>query len=321
DAINVKVLKFDREKERVSLGLKQTAPDPWLSVAEKYPAKAKVSGKVVSLTDYGAFVELEEGVEGLIHVSEMSWTKRIKHPNKILSIGDEVEIIVLAMDTENRRISLGLKQVEPNPWDAIGEKIPVGTVIEGQVKNITDFGIFVGVDEGIDGLVHISDLSWTKRIKHPSELYKKGDLVKAVVLNIDTENERFSLGVKQLTQDPWQVIPEQYAPGTIIRGKVTSVTEFGIFLEVEEGVEGLIHVSEISKEKVESPKDFASVGDELEAVVLHVDTQEHKIALSIKHMSERKEKAEVEEYMGAQKKATSSLGDLLKGAFDTSSKD
>lgn len=318
DTINVKVLKFDREKERVSLGLKQTAPDPWLSVADKYPAGAKVSGKVVSLTDYGAFVELEEGVEGLIHVSEMSWTKRIKHPNKILSIGDEVEIVVLAMDTENRRISLGLKQVEPNPWDEIGEKIPVGTVIEGQVKNITDFGIFVGVDEGIDGLVHISDLSWTKRIKHPSELYKKGDLVKAVVLNIDTENERFSLGVKQLTQDPWQVIPEQYAPGTIIRGKVTSVTEFGIFLEVEEGVEGLIHVSEISKEKVESPKDFASVGDELEAVVLHVDTQEHKIALSIKHMSERKEKAEVEEYMGAQKKATSSLGDLLKGAFDSS---
>ncbi len=318
DTINVKVLKFDREKERVSLGLKQTAPDPWLSVADKYPAGGKVSGKVVSLTDYGAFVELEEGVEGLIHVSEMSWTKRIKHPNKLLSIGDEVEIVVLAMDTENRRISLGLKQVEPNPWDQIGEKIPVGTVIEGQVKNITDFGIFVGVDEGIDGLVHISDLSWTKRIKHPSELYKKGDLVKAVVLNIDTENERFSLGVKQLTQDPWQVIPEQYAPGTIIRGKVTSVTEFGIFLEVEEGVEGLIHVSEISKEKVESPKDFASVGDELEAVVLHVDTQEHKIALSIKHMSERKEKAEVEEYMGAQKKATSSLGDLLKGAFDSS---
>ncbi|MFO7832185.1 MAG: 30S ribosomal protein S1 [Desulfuromonadaceae bacterium] len=321
DTINVKVLKFDREKERVSLGLKQTAPDPWLSVADKYPAGGKVSGKVVSLTDYGAFVELEEGVEGLIHVSEMSWTKRIKHPNKILSIGDEVEIVVLAMDTDNRRISLGLKQVEPNPWDEIGEKIPVGTVIEGQVKNITDFGIFVGVDEGIDGLVHISDLSWTKRIKHPSELYKKGDLVKAVVLNIDTENERFSLGVKQLTQDPWQVIPEQYAPGTIIRGKVTSVTEFGIFLEVEEGVEGLIHVSEISKEKVESPKDFASVGDELEAVVLHVDTQEHKIALSIKHMSERKEKAEVDEYMGAQKKATSSLGDLLKGAFDTTDND
>lgn len=321
DTINVKVLKFDRDKERVSLGLKQTSPDPWLSVAEKYPSGAKVSGKVVSLTDYGAFVELEEGVEGLIHVSEMSWTKRIKHPNKILSIGDEVEIVVLAMDTENRRISLGLKQVEPNPWDEISEKIPVGTVIEGQVKNITDFGIFVGVDEGIDGLVHISDLSWTKRIKHPSELYKKGDLVKAVVLNIDTENERFSLGVKQLTQDPWQIIPEQYAPGTIIRGKVTSVTEFGIFLEVEEGVEGLIHVSEISKDKVESPKDFASVGDELEAVVLHVDTDEHKIALSIKHMSERKEKAEVEEYMGAQKKATSSLGDLLKGAFDSSDKE
>ncbi|WP_321531110.1 30S ribosomal protein S1 [uncultured Desulfuromonas sp.] len=316
DSINVKVLKFDREKERVSLGLKQITPDPWLSVAEKYPTEARVTGKVVSLTDYGAFIELEEGVEGLIHVSEMSWTKRIKHPNKLLSIGDEVETVVLAMDTENRRISLGLKQVEPNPWEVIGEKFPAGTIIEGQVKNITDFGIFVGVDEGIDGLVHISDLSWTKRIKHPSELYKKGDLVKAVVLNIDRDNERFSLGVKQLTQDPWQIIPEQYAPGTIIRGKVTSVTEFGIFLEVEEGVEGLIHVSEISKEKVDSPKDFAKVGDELEAVVLHVDTNEHKIALSIKHLSDRKEKAEVDAFMGAQKKATSSLGDLLQGAFN-----
>ncbi|MEA3465402.1 MAG: 30S ribosomal protein S1 [Thermodesulfobacteriota bacterium] len=316
DNISVKVLKFDREKERVSLGLKQITPDPWLSVQDKYPVKDRVTGKVVSLTDYGAFIELEEGVEGLIHVSEMSWIKRIKHPNKILSIGDEVETVVLAMDTDNRRISLGLKQIEPNPWDVIGDKFPAGTIIEGQVKNITDFGIFVGVDEGIDGLVHISDLSWTKRVKHPSELYKKGDLVKAVVLNIDRDNERFSLGVKQLSQDPWKIIPEQYAPGTIIRGKVTSVTEFGIFLEVEEGIEGLIHVSEISKEKVDSPKDFAKVNDELEAVVLHVDTNEHKIALSIKHLSDRKEKAEVDAFMGAQKKATSSLGDLLQGAFN-----
>lgn len=316
DNISVKVLKFDREKERVSLGLKQITPDPWLSVQDKYSVKDRVTGKVVSLTDYGAFIELEEGVEGLIHVSEMSWIKRIKHPNKILSIGDEVETVVLAMDTDNRRISLGLKQIEPNPWDVIGDKFPAGTIIEGQVKNITDFGIFVGVDEGIDGLVHISDLSWTKRVKHPSELYKKGDLVKAVVLNIDRDNERFSLGVKQLSQDPWKIIPEQYAPGTIIRGKVTSVTEFGIFLEVEEGIEGLIHVSEISKEKVDSPKDFAKVNDELEAVVLHVDTNEHKIALSIKHLSDRKEKAEVDAFMGAQKKATSSLGDLLQGAFN-----
>ena len=318
DKINVKVLKFDREKERVSLGLKQIAPDPWLDVETKYPVGQKVQGKVVSLTDYGAFVELEEGIEGLIHVSEMSWTKRIKHPNKILNVGDEVESVVLALDVPNRRISLGLKQVEPNPWDVIGEKFPIGTVIEGQVKNITDFGIFVGVDEGIDGLVHISDLSWTKRIKHPSELYKKGDIVKAVVLNIDRENERFSLGVKQLTPDPWSEIPRRYAPGTIIHGKVTSVTDFGIFLEVEEGIEGLIHVSEISKEKIDTPKSFANVGDELEAVVLHVDTGERKIALSIKHLADQKEKAEVDAFLGAQKNATSNLGDLLQGAIGKS---
>jgi small subunit ribosomal protein S1 len=315
DKIKVKVLKFDREKERVSLGLKQIAPDPWLEVEQKYPLESLVKGKVVSLTDYGAFVELEQGVEGLIHVSEMSWTKRIKHPNKILNIGDEVESMVLALDIPNRRISLGLKQAEPNPWEVIGEKFPIGTIIEGQVKNITDFGIFVGVDEGIDGLVHISDLSWTKRIKHPSELYKKGDTVKAVVLNIDRENERFSLGVKQLNPDPWQSIPERFAPGTIIRGKVTSVTDFGIFLEVEEGIEGLIHVSEISKEKVDSPKDFTKVGDELEAVVLHVDTVERKIALSVKHLAHQKEKAEVDAFLGAQKSATSNLGYLLQGAM------
>ncbi len=315
DKINVKVLKFDREKERVSLGLKQVAPDPWADVEAKYPVGARVTGKVVSLTDYGAFIELEEGVEGLIHVSEMSWTKRIKHPNKILNIGDEVESVVLALDIPNRRISLGLKQAESNPWDLIGEKFPIGTIIEGQVKNITDFGIFVGVDEGIDGLVHISDLSWTKRVKHPSELYKKGDIVKAVVLNIDRDNERFSLGIKQLQEDPWHSIPERYASGTILKGQVTSVTDFGIFLEIEEGIEGLIHVSEISKEKIDSPKTFAKVGDDLEAVVLNVDTADRKIALSVKHLADRKEKAEVDAYLGAQKKATSNFGELLQGAL------
>ncbi|RME37339.1 MAG: 30S ribosomal protein S1 [Deltaproteobacteria bacterium] len=321
DKINVKVLKYDQEKERVSLGLKQITPDPWLAVADKYAIGAKVKGKVVSLTDYGAFVELEEGVEGLIHVSEMSWTKRIKHPNKILNIGDEVESVVLAVDTENRRISLGLKQVEPNPWDVVGEKFPAGTIIEGQVKNITDFGIFVGVDEGIDGLVHISDLSWTKRVKHPSELYKKGDLVKAVVLNVDRENERFSLGIKQLVPDPWTEIPRRYARGTIVKGKVTSVTDFGIFLELEEGIEGLIHVSEISHEKVDSPKSVAQVGDELEACVLNVDTEDRKIALSIRQLDEQKQKAEINEMIGAQKNATTTLGDLLQGALGKNSQE
>ena len=321
DKINVKVLKFDKEKERVSLGLKQITPDPWLDVEAKYPIETKVTGKVVSLTDYGAFIELEEGVEGLIHVSEMSWTKRVKHPNKVLSIGDEVESVVLALDSSNRRISLGLKQIEPNPWDVIGEKFPVGTVIEGQVKNITDFGIFVGVDEGIDGLVHISDLSWTKRIKHPSEVFKKGDLVKAVVLNIDRENERFSLGLKQLNIDPWETVSTRYARGTIVKGKVTSVTDFGIFIELEEGIEGLVHVSELSKQKIESPKDFAQVGAELEAAVLQVDVADRKIALSIKNLDEQKEKAEVNEFMGAQKSATSNFGELLQGAMNRKSDD
>ncbi len=321
EKINVKILKYDRERERVSLGLKQITPDPWLEVDSVYPVGDKVQGKVVSLTDYGAFVELQDGVEGLIHVSEMSWTKRIKHPNKILTVGDEVETLVLALDIPNRRISLGLKQIEPNPWEVIGEKFPIGTIIEGQVKNITDFGVFVGVDEGIDGLVHISDLSWTKRVKHPSELFKKGDTVKAVVLNIDRENERFSLGLKQLTPDPWEAIPVKYAPGTIVKGKATSVTDFGVFLEIEEGIEGLIHVSELSQEKVESPKDVASVGDEFEAAVLNVDIVDRKIALSIKQLTQHKEKAEVQEFLGAQKQATSNLGALLQGAMDRNGED
>ena len=316
EKINVKILKYDRERERVSLGLKQITPDPWLEVETIYPVDARVQGKVVSLTDYGAFVELQDGVEGLIHVSEMSWTKRIKHPNKLLTVGDEVETLVLALDIPNRRISLGLKQIEPNPWEVIGEKFPIGTIIEGQVKNITDFGVFVGVDEGIDGLVHISDLSWTKRVKHPSEIFKKGDTVKAVVLNIDRENERFSLGLKQLTPDPWEAIPVKYTPGTIVRGKATSVTDFGVFLEIEEGIEGLIHVSELSQEKVDSPKDVANVGDEFEAAVLNVDTVDRKIALSVKQLNSHKEKAEVQEFLGAQKQATSNLGALLQGAMD-----
>jgi small subunit ribosomal protein S1 len=319
--LNVKVLKFDRERERVSLGLKQIIPDPWADVEGKYPVGGRVKGKVVSLTDYGAFIELEGGVEGLIHVSEMSWTKRVKHPNKLLNVGDEVETVVLALDIPNRRISLGLKQIEENPWEQIGEKFPIGTVIEGQIKNITDFGIFVGVDEGIDGLVHISDLSWTRRVKHPSELYRKGDTVKAVVLNIDRENERFSLGIKQLMPDPWSVIPTKCAPGTIIRGRVTSVTDFGVFLEIEEGIEGLIHVSELSREKIESPRDFAKPGDLLEAVVLSIDGVDRKIALSIKQLDDHKEKAEVREFLGAQKEATSNLGDLLQGAMGRNGSD
>ncbi|WP_224983231.1 30S ribosomal protein S1 [Geomonas agri] len=312
DTVKVMVLKYDREKGKISLGLKQTVPDPWLNVADRYQEGERVSGKVVSLTDYGAFISLEDGIEGLVHVSEMSWTRRVRHPSEILKVGEEVEAVILGVDPGNRRISLGLKQTEVNPWTVIGERYPVGTKIEGQIKNITDFGVFIGIEDGIDGLVHVSDISWTRRVKHPGELFSKGQTVQAVVLNIDVENERLSLGIKQLVQDPWEEIPRKYKPGSKVKGKVTSVTDFGIFVEIEEGIEGLIHVSEISYEKVASPKDFANVGDELEAVVLNVDMVEKKIALSIKALQTAMEKAEMASYMGSQGEATSSFGDLLK---------
>ncbi len=313
DRIKVMVLKYDSSKGKISLGLKQTMSDPWLSVEGKYEVGSRVRGKVVSLADYGAFVSLEEGVEGLVHVSEMSWTRRLRHPSEILKVGDEVEAVVLGVDSGNRRISLGLKQTEVNPWTVIGEKYPVGTRIQGQIKNITDFGMFIGIEDGIDGLVHVSDISWTKRVKHPGELFAKGQTVEAVVLNIDAENERLSLGIKQLTPDPWSEIPGKYRPGTRVKGKVSSVTDFGVFLELEEGIEGLVHVSELSQEKLPTAKGFANVGDELEAVVLSVDTVDRKIGLSIKSLQSAVEKAELESYMGSQKEATSNLGDLLKG--------
>ncbi|HEY8368554.1 MAG TPA: 30S ribosomal protein S1, partial [Thermodesulfobacteriota bacterium] len=282
DTVKVKVLKFDRASERVSLGLKQTLPDPWTQITEKYHVGDRVRGKVVSITDYGAFVELEKGVEGLIHISEMSWSKKVKHPSKIVSVGDTVEVQILDVDAANKRISLGLKQTEPNPWTMVEQKYPVGSIIEGQIRNITDFGIFIGLDEGVDGLVHVSDISWTQKIKHPGELYKKGQIVRAVVLNIDKENERFSLGIKQLERDPWEDIPRKYRPGTRVTGKVTSVTDFGIFLEIEPGIEGLIHVSEIAREKVDDPNKYAKVGDTLSAEVINVDRRERKIGLSMR---------------------------------------
>lgn len=312
DTLSVKVLKFDRAKGKISLGLKQTMPDPWQNVEAKYPIGERVTGKVVSLAEYGAFVSLEDGVEGLVHVSEMSWTRRVRHPSEVLKVGDEVETVVLGIDPGNRRISLGLKQTQVNPWTIIGERYPVGTKIEGQIKNITDFGVFIGIEDGIDGLVHVSDISWTKRVKHPSEVFAKGDTVQAVVLNIDVENERLSLGIKQLTPDPWSEIPTKYRPGTRVRGKVSSVTDFGVFVEIEEGIEGLVHVSELSQEKLATPKGFCEVGDELEAVVLNVDAKERKVGLSIKSLQNAIDKEEFEAFMGSQGEATSNLGDLLK---------
>jgi small subunit ribosomal protein S1 len=312
DAVTVKVLKYDREKEKISLGIKQTIPDPWLSVESKFHTGDRVCGNVVSLADYGAFISLEEGIEGLVHVSEMSWTKRVRHPSEILKVGDEIAAEVLGVDVPSRRISLGLKQIQVNPWTVIGDKYPIGTKIEGQIKNVTDFGIFIGVEDGIDGLVHVSDMSWTRRIKHPSELYSKGQTVQAVVLNIDPENERLSLGIKQLAGDPWVEIPVKYKPGTKVKGKITSITDFGIFLEIEEGIEGLIHVSELSQEKIASPKGFAEIGDEIEALVLNIDGTEKKIALSIKALSAHSEKNEFSAYLDTQGEATSNLGELLK---------
>jgi len=312
EAVSVKVLKYDKEKEKISLGIKQTIPDPWLDVESKYHIGDRIVGTVVSLADYGAFVSLEEGVEGLVHVSEMSWTKRIRHPSDVLKVGDEVAAEVLGVDVPSRRISLGLKQIQMNPWTVIGDKYPVGTKIEGQIKNVTDFGVFIGVEDGIDGLVHVSDMSWTKRIKHPSELYSKGQIVQAVVLNIDPENERLSLGIKQLVPDPWNEIPEKYKPGTKVKGKVTSVTDFGIFLEIEEGIEGLIHVSELSQEKVATPKGFAAVDDEIEAMVLNIDPVEKKIALSIKAIAVSDSRGDFASFGNLQGEATSNLGDLLK---------
>jgi len=312
DKINVKVLNFDAGSGRVSLGLKQLKPDPWLQANERYTVGSKLKGRVVSLADYGAFVEIEEGIEGLVHVSEMSWTRKVRHPSQIVKVGDEIEAMVMNIDTGNKRISLGLKQVEPNPWDVIGERYPVGTTIEGRIKNITDFGIFIGIDEGIDGLVHISDISWTKRIKHPSELYKKGQTVQAVVLNIDKENERFSLGIKQLATDPWDEVPSKYKPGTRVTGTVTNVTDFGVFVELEEGIEGLIHVSELSKDKSGNPLSRFNVDDVIQAKVINVSRGEKKIGLSIKRLEESEEREIYKSYTDSRNGATSNLGEILK---------
>lgn len=312
DNIKVKVLSFDKDKARVSLGIKQLTPDPWSNAEEKYPIGIRITGRVVSLTDYGAFIEVEQGVEGLIHVSEMSWTRKIRHPSQILNVGDIVDTVVLNIDVSKKRISLGMKQVEPNPWDVIEEKYPVGTTIEGKIKNITDFGIFIGIDEGIDGLVHISDISWTRRIKHPSEVYKKGQEVQAVVLNIEKENERFSLGIKQLTEDPWDKIPEKYKPGTRVTGTVTNVTDFGLFVELEEGIEGLVHISEIAKDRHGNPMSRFQVDDVIQAKVLKVSRQDKKIGLSIRKLEESTEKEIYRSYLNNQREATSNLGELLR---------
>jgi small subunit ribosomal protein S1 len=319
DELDLKVLKFDNTKERVSLGLKQLTDDPWTIAENNYRVGVRVKGKVVNLADYGAFVELGEGVEGLIHVSEMSWTKKVKHPSQLIKVDDEVEVQVLEVDKENRRISLGMKQLEPNPWLDFKNTYPPGTIIEGEVKSLTDFGMFVGIEDGIDGLVHVSDFSWTKRVNHPSEMYNKGDKVRAVVLGVDIENERFSLGLKQLESDPWSSVEDKYPVGSQHNVKIVKAADFGVFVELESDIEGLIHISELSTKRVDKTDDVVKVGESILAEIITIDKEARKIGLSAKLVKLREQKADVEDYVKkTQASAKSSFGDqfgsLLKDA-------
>jgi small subunit ribosomal protein S1 len=313
----VVVLKFDRESERVSLGLKQLKADPWTTATIRYPAGARVKGKVVSLTDYGAFVELEQGVEGLIHVSEMSWSKKVKHPSKILTVGQEVECVVLGIDQEAHRISLGLKQVESNPWQELAEKYPIGAKLKGKVRNLTEFGAFVEVEEGIDGLIHISDLSWTKRVKHPSEVLKKGDTVEAIVLNIDAENQRLSLGLKQLATDLWDEFFAHHKVGDVVQGRIARITNFGAFVELAEGIEGLVHVSELDEKRIERPEEAFKPGDIFAMKIIKVNPEEKKIGLSIKAVKQDEYRQDIESYREASQAAersSTALADAFRAA-------
>ncbi len=312
DVIEVKVIRFDREKRRVSLGLKQLRPDPWSLLSQRYGEGDKLYGVVTNITKYGAFIEIEEGVEGLLHISEMSWSKNLKSPSDILSIGDRVEVVALKINEKMRKISLGLKQLSPNPWEILREKFPEGSIVEGKVKNLTDFGIFVDLGEEIDGLVHISDLSWNQRIKHPAEMYRKGDKLEVRVLKINQENQKFSLGIKQLKEDPWSNIRERYKRGAMVTGRVTSIADFGAFIELEEGIEGLVHLTEISEDKITSPSDVVKIGDVVTALITGVDPQKRKISLSIKLYQKRLEKKEIEAYINKNDEDISVLGEALK---------
>jgi len=292
--IEVKVLNIDRDKEKIALGLKQKENSPWQDIEKKYPPNTRVKGSVTNIMSYGAFVKLEEGVEGLVHISEMSWTRRINHPSEMVSIGEEVEVVVLDINKDKQEISLGMKQTEVNPWELVAEKYPPGTVIEGKVRNLASYGAFVEIEPGIDGLLHVSDLSWTKKLTHPNEMLKKGDSVKCVVLEVDQAKQRVALGLKQMSQDPWlEAIPAHYQPGMIVQGKVTKITNFGVFVELEQDLEGLLHISELSDQKVENPQDVVQVGQDVEVKILRVDLDERKIGLSLKRAqwtAEREEK-------------------------------
>ena len=313
--LELKVLSFDKDNQKVSLGLKQLVPDPWQDITARFPEGSHHTGKVTNLVDYGVFVELEPGVEGLVHISEMSWTRKLRHPSQMVHQGDEVEVVILGVDSEKKRISLGMKQVKPNPWELVGERFPEGTIIEGVIKNITEFGMFIGIDDGIDGLIHVSDISWTKKLRHPGEVYKVGDVVQAKVLTVDQENEKFTLGMKQLAEDPWASVPARYPVGNVITGTVTNVTDFGLFVEVEEGIEGLIHVTELGK-KVKSPSELFKEGDAVQAKIIHVSADERRLGLSIKQIKDDEERRKPKDYHSGDNSMTQTLGDLLRQKFD-----
>ena len=283
DEIEVKVLNVDREKEKIALGLKQKEASPWDEIEAKFPVGCRIKGTVVNIMSYGAFIRLDEGIEGLVHISEMSWTRRINHPSEVVSPNDEIEVVVLDIDKNKQEISLGMKQTEVNPWELVAEKYPPGTIIEGNIRNLANYGAFIEIEPGIDGLLHISDISWTKKVTHPNEIFKKGDDVKCVVLEVDQNKQRVSLGVKQLTEDPWiHAIPEHYKPGMVVRGVVTKITNFGVFVELEEDLEGLLHISELADHKVENPQDVVKAGEEVDVKILRVDISDRKIGLSLK---------------------------------------
>src|SRR5438132_4789221 len=283
--LEVYIIAVDKDKEKIALGLKQRTPSPWANVEAKYPIGSRHQGEVVNVMSYGAFVKLEPGIEGLVHISEMSWTKRINHPSELVSIGDQIEVQVLNINKEKQEISLGMKQVQPNPWDKVAEPYPQDTVITGTVRNLTNYGAFIEIEEGIDGLLHVSDMSWVRKVSHPSEVVQKGQRVECVVLNVDQERKRVALGLKQMASDPWEGdIPGRYHPGDVKKGKITKVTNFGVFVELEAGLEGLLHISELSDDKIENPEDLVKVGDEVEVKVLRVEAKDRKIGLSRKNL-------------------------------------
>ncbi len=312
EEINVRVLKFDSDKERVSLGMKQTLPDPWANVSDRFFVGQRVTGKVVSITDYGAFIEVESGIEGLIHVSEMSWTQRVKDPRKLLEVDQPTESVILDIDHENRRMSLGLKQISANPWDSLEFKYPTGTKVKGTIKNVTDFGIFVEIEEGIDGLVHVSDLSWDQKVTHPKQLFEKGQEVEAMVMNIDKGNERISLSIKNLSRDPWANYVERNPAGTIVEGTVTKLANFGAFVELSEGVEGMVHISELSDERIMHPEAVVKVDDKIKVEIVNIDQRDRKISLSVKALSKREERENLDSYRKNQAESSrSSIADSL----------